>query len=114
MSKQIIECVPNISEGRDAQKIKIISSVVENIDGVKLLNVDPGKTTNRTVLVFVSVRLIVSVISVGMYDYLRLSKFCFETLFLRFSTRVSSLPGRNWQVSIKVNFSVKSAESCKS
>ena len=51
--KQIIECVPNISEGRDSEKIKIISSVVEEIDGVKLLNVDAGKTTNRTVITFV-------------------------------------------------------------
>ena len=45
--------MPNISEGRDADKIKIISSVVEKIDGVKLLNVDPGKATNRTVITFV-------------------------------------------------------------
>ncbi len=51
--KQIIECVPNISEGRDAEKIKIISSVVENINGVSLLNVDPGEATNRTVITFV-------------------------------------------------------------
>ena len=51
--KQIVECVPNISEGRDVDKIKIISSVVEEIDGIKLLNVDPGKATNRTVITFV-------------------------------------------------------------
>ena len=51
--KQIIECVPNISEGRDLTKINIISSIVEQIDGVKLLNVDPGKATNRTVITFV-------------------------------------------------------------
>ena len=51
--KQIIECVPNISEGRDANKIRIISSIVEEIDGVKLLNVDAGKATNRTVITFV-------------------------------------------------------------
>ena len=51
--KQIIECVPNISEGRDADKIREISSVVEEIDGVKLLNVEPGKATNRTVITFV-------------------------------------------------------------
>ncbi len=51
--KQIIECVPNISEGRDTEKIKIISSVVKEIDGVKLLNIDPGKATNRTVITFV-------------------------------------------------------------
>ena len=51
--KQIIECVPNISEGRDTQKIKAISSVVENFEGVKLLNVDPGEATNRTVITFV-------------------------------------------------------------
>ncbi len=53
MKKQLIECVPNISEGRDENKIKIISSVVKEIDGVKLLNVDPGKATNRTVITFV-------------------------------------------------------------
>ena len=51
--KQLIECVPNISEGIDEEKIRIISSVVEEIDGVKLLNVDPGKATNRTVITFV-------------------------------------------------------------
>ena len=51
--KQIVECVPNISEGRDVEKIRIISSVVEEIDGVKLLNIDPGKATNRTVITFV-------------------------------------------------------------
>ncbi len=51
--KQIVECVPNISEGRDVEKIRFISSVVEEIDGVKLLNIDPGKATNRTVITFV-------------------------------------------------------------
>ncbi|MDC0204283.1 glutamate formimidoyltransferase [Flavobacteriales bacterium] len=51
--KQIIECVPNISEGRDNKKIKIISQIVEEIDGIKLLNIDPGKATNRTVITFV-------------------------------------------------------------
>ena len=51
--KQLVECVPNISEGRDQEKIKKISQIVEEIDGVKLLNVDPGKATNRTVITFV-------------------------------------------------------------
>ena len=51
--KQLIECVPNISEGIDKEKIRIISSTVEKIDGVKLLNVDPGKATNRTVITFI-------------------------------------------------------------
>ena len=51
--KQIIECVPNISEGLDTNKIKIIASEVEKIDGIKLLNIDPGKATNRTVITFV-------------------------------------------------------------
>ncbi|MDP4664314.1 MAG: glutamate formimidoyltransferase [Salibacteraceae bacterium] len=50
--KQIIECVPNISEGRDPQKIKAITDVVETVEGVMLLNVDPGKATNRTVITF--------------------------------------------------------------
>ncbi|MGB0918448.1 MAG: glutamate formimidoyltransferase, partial [Flavobacteriales bacterium] len=51
--KQLIECVPNISEGRDTDKINTIASVVETVEGVKLLNVDPGAATNRTVITFV-------------------------------------------------------------
>ena len=51
--RKLIECVPNISEGRDPEKIKAISSVVEEVEGVKLLDVDPGKATNRTVITFV-------------------------------------------------------------
>jgi len=48
--KKIIECVPNISEGRDALKIKAITDVVQTVDGALLLNADPGKATNRTVI----------------------------------------------------------------
>lgn len=51
--KQLIECVPNISEGRDHTKIKAIADVVTTVEGVKLLNVDPGAATNRTVITFV-------------------------------------------------------------
>jgi len=51
--KQLIECVPNFSEGRDEKIIKQITDVIESVDGVKLLNVDPGKATNRTVVTFV-------------------------------------------------------------
>lgn len=51
--KQLIECVPNISEGRDTQKINAIAGVVETVEGVKLLDIDPGKSTNRTVITFV-------------------------------------------------------------
>ena len=51
--KQLIECVPNISEGRDKAKINAIASVVETVEGVTLLNVDPGAATNRTVITFV-------------------------------------------------------------
>ena len=50
---QLIECVPNISEGRNKIIIDKIVAVVETVDGVKLLNVDPGKATNRTVITFV-------------------------------------------------------------
>jgi len=53
MQKQLIECVPNISEGRDLDKINRISREVETVSGVKLLDVDPGKATNRTVITFV-------------------------------------------------------------
>lgn len=51
--KQLIECVPNISEGRDPAKIKAVTDVIETVEGVKLLNVDPGAATNRTVITFV-------------------------------------------------------------
>ena len=51
--KQLIECVPNFSEGSDMAVIKQITDSIETVDGVKLLNVDPGKATNRTVVTFV-------------------------------------------------------------
>ena len=51
--QRLVECVPNISEGRDAAKIKAIADVVETVEGVRLLDVDPGKSTNRTVITFV-------------------------------------------------------------
>lgn len=50
---QLIECVPNFSEGIDMSVIKQITDVIETIEGVRLLNVDPGKATNRTVVTFV-------------------------------------------------------------
>jgi glutamate formiminotransferase/formiminotetrahydrofolate cyclodeaminase len=53
MDKKIIECVPNFSEGRDMEIIKQITDVIESVEGVKLLDVDPGKDTNRTVVTFV-------------------------------------------------------------
>lgn len=53
MSKQLIECVPNFSEGRDMTIIHQITSEIEATEGVRLLNVDPGKATNRTVVTFV-------------------------------------------------------------
>ncbi len=50
--KKIIECVPNFSEGRDMNIINQITAEIKNTDGVKLLDVDPGATTNRTVVTF--------------------------------------------------------------
>src|SRR3954468_16641655 len=50
--QKIIECVPNFSEGRDLEVIRQITSVIESVDGVSLLNVDPGASTNRTVVTF--------------------------------------------------------------
>ena len=50
---KVIECVPNFSEGRDLDKIKQITDSIENVKGIKLLDVDPGKATNRTVVTFV-------------------------------------------------------------
>lgn len=49
----LIECVPNFSEGNDPAVIKQITSQIESVEGVRLLNVDPGKATNRTVVTFV-------------------------------------------------------------
>ena len=51
--KQLIECVPNFSEGRDMTIINKITDEIEKIDGVKLIDVDPGKATNRTVVTIV-------------------------------------------------------------
>lgn len=53
MAKQLIECVPNFSEGRDLQVIKQITDAIEAAGDVKLLDVDPGEATNRTVVTFV-------------------------------------------------------------
>jgi len=50
---QIIECVPNFSEGVNMDIIKQITNEIESVDGVRLLDVDPGKATNRTVVTFV-------------------------------------------------------------
>ena len=52
-TRQIVECVPNFSEGRDKTVIKQITDVIEACEGVKLLDVDPGEATNRTVVTFV-------------------------------------------------------------
>ena len=51
--QRLIECVPNISEGRRPEVIQAVASVVETVEGCKLLDVDPGKSTNRTVITFV-------------------------------------------------------------
>jgi glutamate formiminotransferase/formiminotetrahydrofolate cyclodeaminase len=53
MDLKLIECVPNFSEGNDMAIIKQITDEIESVDGVKLLDVDPGKATNRTVVTFV-------------------------------------------------------------
>lgn len=51
--KQIVECVPNISEGRNKEVIKQVTDEIEAVKGAKLLDVDPGEATNRTVITFV-------------------------------------------------------------
>lgn len=53
MSHRVVECVPNFSEGRDMAKIRLITDAIEAVAGVKLLDVDPGADTNRTVVTFV-------------------------------------------------------------
>ena len=49
---KLVECIPNFSEGRDASKIKEITDSIESVDGITLLDVDPGSETNRTVVTF--------------------------------------------------------------
>jgi glutamate formiminotransferase/formiminotetrahydrofolate cyclodeaminase len=51
--RKIIECVPNFSEGRNQNTINAIADAIRNTNGVTLLDVDPGKSTNRTVYTFV-------------------------------------------------------------
>jgi glutamate formiminotransferase/formiminotetrahydrofolate cyclodeaminase len=51
--RKLIECVPNFSEGRDPDVIRQITDAIESVDGVSLLDVDPGASTNRTVVTFV-------------------------------------------------------------
>lgn len=53
MAQPLIECVPNFSEGNDTSVIQQITDVIQSAEGVRLLNVDPGKATNRTVVTFV-------------------------------------------------------------
>ncbi|MEO6872027.1 MAG: glutamate formimidoyltransferase [Chthoniobacterales bacterium] len=50
---KLIECVPNFSEGRDLNVIRQITAAIESVDGISLLDVDPGASTNRTVVTFV-------------------------------------------------------------
>jgi len=50
---KLVECVPNFSEGRDREKINAITREIENTPGVTLLDVDPGESTNRTVVTFI-------------------------------------------------------------
>lgn len=53
MSRRLVECVPNISEGRDAAKIRQVTDAIAAVPGVRILDVDPGADTNRTVITFV-------------------------------------------------------------
>lgn len=53
MPTPLLECVPNFSEGRDSEIIKQITDAIRSVDGITLLDVDPGKATNRTVVTFV-------------------------------------------------------------
>lgn len=50
---QIVECVPNFSEGRDSSKIKLITDAIESVSGIELLSVEPGADTHRTVVTFI-------------------------------------------------------------
>ena len=51
--QKIVECVPNFSEGRDHAVIGEITAAIESVQGVRLMDVDPGESTNRTVVTFI-------------------------------------------------------------
>lgn len=51
--RKIVKCAPNFSEGRNIETIEAIADAIKTINGCKLINVDPGKSTNRTVYTFV-------------------------------------------------------------
>lgn len=51
--KKVIECVPNFSEGRDLAVIRQITDAIESVQGIRLMDVDPGESTNRTVVTFI-------------------------------------------------------------
>ena len=53
MEKRLIECVPNFSEGRNREVIDSITNSITAVEGIRLLDVDPGEATNRTVVTFV-------------------------------------------------------------
>jgi len=53
MSQRVVECVPNFSEGRDGARIRVITDAIQAVKGIRLLDVDPGADTNRTVVTFV-------------------------------------------------------------
>ena len=53
MSQRIVECVPNFSEGRDSFKIQQITDAITSVPGIRLLSVEPGADTHRTVVTFV-------------------------------------------------------------
>src|SRR5438128_953653 len=50
---RLVECVPNFSEGRDRKVIDARADAIRSVEGVELLDIDPGKATNRTVMTFV-------------------------------------------------------------
>ncbi len=54
--KKLIECVPNFSEGNDMHIINQITDAMKTVEGVSVIDVDPGKATNRTVVTMVSVQ----------------------------------------------------------
>ncbi|HHE55342.1 MAG TPA: glutamate formimidoyltransferase, partial [Caldithrix abyssi] len=53
MTKALVECVPNFSEGRNMDVINQITNEIKSVEGVKLLDVDPGTEMNRTVVTFI-------------------------------------------------------------
>ena len=88
---QIIECVPNFSEGRDLAVIRQITQAIERVDGAALLDVDPGHATNRTVVTFAGApeAVVEAAIAVGAHEFIEALPKGYDTMLAERGSNLS-------------------------